>query len=267
MSLPKNLIMVRHGQSEANIIQKDPRYATNRPEGFATRHDSNMRLSPLGVEQAQATGEWLRANNLDTHDGYYVSPHTRAMETAANLRVNGDWVIDDLWRERDWGEYGAAYSEKQQAETYPGSFAMKAQNSWYWKPVGGESLATGVRARFNMALTAMDRLGDAESVIGVAHGEFMSVARFVLERLTPWEWNEQDKNPAYTIRNGMVLHYSRVNPETGEESHRFKYRRMICPWNNKLSVDNGDWVSLDTHKYGDEELLKFVDNHPRLFLK
>jgi broad specificity phosphatase PhoE len=266
MTLPKNLIMVRHGQSEANIIQKDPRYADTRPEGFATRHDSNMRLSPLGVEQAQATGEWLRANNLDQHGAYYVSPHTRAMETAANLRIQGDWIIDDLWRERDWGEYGAAYSAKQQAETYPGSFAMKAQNSWYWKPVGGESLATGVRARFNMAVTAMDRLENVDSVIGVAHGEFMSVARFVLERLTPWEWIEQDDNSEYNIRNGMVLQYSRIDPITGEESHRFKHRRMICPWDERLSVANGEWVTLNTHKYGDDELLNFVDNHPRLFI-
>ena len=266
MTLPKDLIMVRHGQSEANIVQKDIRYETVRPEGFATRHDSYMRLSPLGVTQAISTGNWLRENGLDNHGAYYVSPHTRAMETAGNLALGGDWVIDDLWRERDWGEYGAAYSQKEQAEKYPHSFAMKSQNPWYWKPVGGESLATGVRARFNMAFSAMNRLENVESVIGVAHGEFLAVARFVLERMTPYDWIAMDSDPRFTIKNGMVLHYSRQDPNTGELSHRFRFRRMICPWDDSFSLNGGEWETLKTPKFNDKELLEFADRHPRLIV-
>lgn len=266
MTLPLDLFLVRHGQSEANIVQKDPRYAVNRPAGFAERHDSNMRLSPLGVEQAQATGEWLRKNRLDNHGRYYVSPHARAMETAANLSINGDWIIDDLWRERDWGEYGAAYSEEEQREKYPDSYTLKNQNPWYWKPVGGESLATGVRARFNMVYNTLNDLEGVESAIGVAHGEFIAVARFILERMTPWEWIEADRTPEFTIRNGMVVQYSRIDPKSGYESHRFKYRRMICPWDEKLSPLNGEWVELHTSKLSDAQLLEYVDTHPRLFI-
>lgn len=264
MTLPNDFVLVRHGQSEANIVQKDPRYANGRPAAFETRHDSNMRLSPLGVEQAEATGEWLRNNHLGGFDAYFVSPHTRAMETAAHLKLGGNWVIDDLLRERDWGEYGAAYSKIEQEQKYPDSSKIKRLNSWYWKPVGGESLATGVRARFNMLFNRMSQMENVDKFIGVAHGEFIAVARFDLERMTPSEWIEMDKNPEFTIRNGMVVHFTRVDPETGYVSHRYKWRRMVCPWDESQSPLGGRWHTIDTHKFSDEDLLRKVEEHPRL---
>ena len=50
MGMPIDLVLVRHGQSEANIIQAirrdDP--AASAPAGFFDRLDSRMRLSDLG---------------------------------------------------------------------------------------------------------------------------------------------------------------------------------------------------------------------------
>lgn len=61
MAMPNELVLVRHGNSEANIIQthqkEDPDAVA--PEGFFDRHDSLMRLSPLGRAQAEVAGEWL----------------------------------------------------------------------------------------------------------------------------------------------------------------------------------------------------------------
>lgn len=264
MALPNDLVMIRHGQSEANIIQKNKKYQNEIPENFALRHDSHMRLSPVGVQQAIMTGEWLKANHLNKFQACYVSPHVRAMETAAHLKTKGSWIIDDLWRERDWGEYGAGYTKTQQENIFPHSAAMKKQNHWYWKPVGGESLASDVRSRFDTVFNKLKMLENVNTAIGVAHGEFISVARFVLERMTPDEWIRQDKDPYMTIKNGMIIHYSRINPETGDQSHRFKFRRMICPWDETISPFKGQWVELDTHKYNTEELLQLVYLQPNL---
>ena len=68
------------------------------PETFLNRHDTRMRLTPLGVELAKATGEWLRQEFADGFERYYTMPLTRTIETAGRLTLQGDWRIDNRWR-------------------------------------------------------------------------------------------------------------------------------------------------------------------------
>lgn len=267
MTLPKELIMIRHGQSEANVIQKGEQYSADPssiPAGFESRHDSYMRLSALGVKQANAAGEWLRKNGLDTPAAQYTSTHIRTRETAATLSLGGQWTVDDLWRERDWGEYGAKYSRSEQEKNFPFAAAMKKQSSWYWKPVGGESLATGVRFRFDSVLANLRELHDVDLAIGVTHGEFISVARFVLEGMTPEQWIEMDSNPANTVQNAMIVHYSRIDPETGEEHEHFAFKRLVCPWDESLSVNEGKWSPISFKTFSDEDLMNSVNIYRNL---
>ncbi len=130
--MPEDLVLVRHGQSEANIVQKrfkrDPQAAA--PDGFFDRHDSEMRLSPTGRAQARAAGDWLRRNGLGTFDLYYVSPHVRTVETAATLALGGEWVIDVRWRERDWGEFGVL-NQVERAERFALSQKLKDRDPSY----------------------------------------------------------------------------------------------------------------------------------------
>lgn len=265
MGMPKNLVLIRHGQSEANIVQgfmkDDPNYT--RPEEFYTRHDSLMRLSPRGVEQAQAAGNWLRANNLAHFDRFYVSPHVRTCETAANLQLGGQWIKDDRWRERDWGEYGVL-DEGERLKLFPHSANLKHINEWYWCPPGGESLATGVRERVTNIFGTLHREAEEQDVIGVTHGETLRVFQFLLERHTPGEWLEMDENPEYKMQNCQILHYTRINPETGELNRKIKWMRSICPWDESKSWNNGEWVELNRFTYSDAELLEGVNNLPRL---
>jgi len=260
MTLPKDLLFLRHGQSEANIVQKSAE-GFEVPSNFFNRHDSYMRLSTDGTSQADTAGDWLRNNGFERFDRYYVSPHIRTRETAAHLRLNGDWIIDDLWRERDWGEYGAGLKKTEQVKRFPYSAALKKQNLWYWKPVGGESLATGVSYRVHSVLDNLRRLEGVDSVIGVTHGEFIRTVQFILERMTPEEWLEMDENPEYSIKNCMAVHYSRIDPVTGVEHPTYKFRRFINTSNPLLSPENGNWKELHTRKYTDEELLAVVNMH------
>jgi broad specificity phosphatase PhoE len=263
--MPEHLVLVRHGQSEANIVQKrfkqDP--AALAPAGFQERHDSQMRLSATGREQARACGEWLRHNGLGNFDQYYVSPHTRTAETAALLALGGEWSLDVRWRERDWGEFGAL-NGVQRAERFALSQKLKEQNKWYWCPPGGESLATGVHGRFRDLLDTLHREAAGQRVIAVTHGEMIDVARFVLERLTPEEWLAQDRDSAYQVHNCQVLHYTRREPETGRLASRIRWRRSVCPWDPDASWRGGEWVELQRRRYRDHELMALVENHPRL---
>lgn len=265
MAMPIDLVLVRHGRSEANEIQSrvknDPSYQI--PEGFHDRHDSEMILAPEGERQARITGEWLRNEFPNRFDHYTVSPHARTLKTAGLLALNGNWKIDDLWRERDWGEYGILNDEDRERH-YKLAHKLYHQNRWYWCPPGGESLATGVRLRFEDRLDTMHREMADETQIVVAHGEVIDVASFVLERLIPQKWLIRDRDPNYKIKNTQVLHYSRRNPDTGEIVKRITWRRSICPWDESASWFGGAWMELEHKTYSDEELIELADTFPPL---
>lgn len=270
--LPHYFTLVRHGLSEANRIQRflksdDPtglRDLINISE-VVNRHDSTARLAVRGVEQAQATGEWLR-ENFHPFNRFYVSPHARTRETAAHLKLNGEWIVDDRFRERDWGEV-ANPNEDFTSAISPLSKRLKKMNEWYWKPQGGESLATGVRARVAMVMDSLYRLDSSENnVVAVTHGEFIRVAQFVIERLSPDVFNAMDADPANKIENTMVVQYTRQNPnDYSDIRDRFQWRRGICPWDESKSWKNGEWVEFHTKKHSDAELLEWAEQHPRFF--
>jgi broad specificity phosphatase PhoE len=265
MAMPEHLVLVRHGQSEANIVQKrlkqDP--TATAPAGFFDRHDSRMRLSMTGREQARSAGDWLRRHGLAMFDRYYVSPHIRTAETAANLRLEGQWSLDVRWRERDWGEYGVL-NEVERGRQFALSQKLKEQNKWYWCPPGGESLATGVHGRFRDILDTLHRETAGQRVIAVTHGEMIDVARFVLERLTPEEWLAQDADPAYRVSNCQILHYTRRDPDGGRVADRIRWVRSVCPWDEAASWHGGSWTEIHRRLYTDTQLAAMVERHPLL---
>lgn len=257
MSYPEKLILVRHGQSEANLVQKN---LIPRPDNFHERHDTHMRLSKEGIRQAQITGQWFKENNIK-FDRHYVSPLIRTVETAVNLNLTGPWKLEDLIRERDWGEYGT-FSYEEQEELFTVSKMLKNQFAWYWKPQGGEGLATGVRLRAETILTRLNELENVRNVILVSHGEFISVTRFLIENLTPYEWVEKDKDKNHTIHNAMVYEYSRTNPSNPRDKRDFyTWRRATCPWDTTKSHDNGEWVEIANTEYTTEDMEKLIQQY------
>jgi broad specificity phosphatase PhoE len=267
MAMPNHLVMVRHGNSEANVIQArfkaDPE--AEAPEGFFDRHDSRMRLSSLGREQAAAAGEWLQEEFPEGFDRYYVSTLARTKETAGRMALKGaEWVEDDRWRERDWGEFGTL-NESQQIDLYELSHRLKGQHRWYWCPPGGESLATGVRLRFEDILDTLHREAENQQVVAVTHGETIDVARFVLERMNPEEWLEDNHNPARKVGNCQIFDYTKVSPYTGEVAGQIRWYRSVCPWDPSRSWNGGDWIDIPPRKrFTNEELLASVAKFPLL---
>lgn len=256
MTLPVLLTLVRHGESEANIAQslvKSGR-ASDIPEGFAERHDSFMRLSPKGVVQANEAGKWLAENYDIPFDRFYVSPHARTRETAAQLRLNGNWLVDDRFRERDWGQVFS--HEVMDDETK----RVKSLHEYYWKPLGGESLATGLRLRVESIMNSLYRRNGIDHVLAVAHGETIRQFQVVNERLTPEAFLEYASDPLYKVQNTMIVQYSSVNPyDEGERSNHYQWRRAICPWDRSLDWDGGEWVNADAVKHSDQDLLNYVN--------
>lgn len=106
--LPKNLVLVRHGESEFNKLVHELRQA-NRDfntldPSVLNKTGSKWRLTELGLQQAEIAGNYIRNNMKIKFDGFFVSDYVRAKETAAALQLkDARWKVEPYLRERDWG--------------------------------------------------------------------------------------------------------------------------------------------------------------------
>lgn len=143
MTMPLNLIFVRHGHSEANEAMGQAKKGDNRllTPDFREIPGHRWRLTEKGREQARIAGDWIRANMATRFDRYYASPFVRTMETAAHLELpNTEWRLDQRLRERDWGEINSVPPPEHQTR-YPQNALIKKIDALYWRPPAGESIA------------------------------------------------------------------------------------------------------------------------------
>ncbi|MFZ2384142.1 MAG: histidine phosphatase family protein [Candidatus Nanopelagicales bacterium] len=273
MTLPTDLVFVRHGQSEANVVQRAEKVAIRSgdavvvPPGFYDRHDWQFRLSPLGREQAEVAGTFFDGGLGRHFDVGYVSPHMRARETAALLGGSDfPWLIDDRLRERDWGVYGAV-PRSERTELFPLTERQQQNSPWYAHFDGGESLASGVFARVRDFLGTLHRERADQRVIAVTHGEFMWTARYVLERMLPEEWEALDADKSKRIRNCTILEYTRRDPQTGDVQPTLQWRRLRYTDEPARSPHGGEWVRLATKRqFTGAQLEELVQSVPPLEL-
>lgn len=270
MPLPKDIVFVRHGQSEANIVQKKD--AEQLDEAYAdlvnARADWRHRLTPTGVEQAKRAGEWIRQNlgGLESFDVLYFSPFIRTRETAAYLSGNESvrWTHEDRVIERDWGEFGRLTRADQQ-KYFPFVAKEKKLNPWYARLTGGESLMD-VYSRVRDMQGTLAREYPGGRALFVTHGDTMNVWRYAIERMLPEEWEELDKDSNYAFKNCSVLQYTRVNPQNPMDIRtKMHWRRLIHTVDTKSSPDNAGWVELpDRRRFTPQELFMQTGISPSL---
>ncbi len=249
MAMPRNIVLIRHGQSEANLIHKSERDGQLHPahDDVYARHDWEHRLSEKGIEQATAAGLWLIDQGLEPvkFDRRYVSTYQRAIETAVYVGGNDDleWHIDDRLRERYWGEFGATpHSERK--ERFPYAIDALKTNAFYADLNGAESLSA-VQMRVRDVIGTFHRDLDDKNVLVVAHGELITVARYILERMLPEEIVAADNDPRQHMRNCTTIHYSRQNPEDPSDvSDYISWMRMIYPDDVARSPFGGQWQEI-----------------------
>jgi broad specificity phosphatase PhoE len=256
MAMPNELVLVRHGHSEGNLVvdyskQGDDSFYT--PD-FRERPGHQWRLTQEGQKQAQISGQWILENIGQIFDRYYVSPYIRTKETAGLLNLpKAEWRVDQRLRERDWGDI-CSMPRAEFKETYPNSFFMKELDALYWRPPGGESIAD-VRLRVRNFFDTLHRECAGQRVIVVTHGEFIWAARAEIEYMTDEGWVLSDKDPLQKIYNTQVLQYSRTDPKIGTTGKYIGWKRSICPWKENNSVQ---WSMIERNRFTNEELLEQV---------
>lgn len=262
MAMPNDLVFVRHGQSEANVVHGIGKAGGSheREHLIDDRPDWQQRLSLKGIEQAKAAKQWIdeHLGGVASFDGRYVSPFLRTRETAAYIggeEADG-WTIDDRVVERSWGVYGTVPRAEQRSQ-FPLTEKLRHSTPWYVRFDGGESMPD-VYGRFRDFQGTLHREQEGRRVIVVSHGDFMNVVRYGAERMLPEQWEAIDRDPRYTIRNCSVLHYTRVNPlDETDIREKITWRRMVYPDALQESPDNGEWVEIPARqRFTGAELLE-----------
>lgn len=272
MGMPNNLVLIRHGKSEANVLQ-----AAAKVEGYdnalhteerMTIPDRSWRLTPEGVMQASVAGSWVQELFANGFDRYIVSPYVRTRETAGALRLpNARWEANRTVRERNWGMIGSMPLSRFEAH-WPESAVIKVNDPLYWQAPSGESIAGVAENRVRSLANTMHRENAGEDVVVVTHGEFMQASMVFFERWSDEDFMEFDADKNRKIHNCTVMHFTRINPETGEEARKLMWRRLAYPVQNAEGVwgmNVEPWVYFDRHYYTNEELLQGIENYPHQF--
>lgn len=265
MTMPRNLVLVRHGESEGNVAVKMSKGGDHSAftDDFMERHSSQWRLTDLGVEQARQAGVWIRENIGEEFGRYYTSEYERAKETAALLGLpEAIWYRTYSLRERNWGDLDVL-SEQMKKIRFAEALRRRQSDGLYWTPPNGESHAD-LCSRLNDILGTLHRECTDMNVIIVCHGEVIRAFRFLLERWTPRQFAEKDssRNPKDKIHNCQIVHYTRVNPETGEEFSYLNWVRSVSP--TDLSLSSNEWEAVLRPKFTNEDLIAEVNLTPRL---
>lgn len=253
MTMPVDLVWIRHGHSEGNLAMEEAKQGNESlfTPDFKERPGHRWRLTDEGREQATSAGNWVTQNIGSRFDRYYCSPYIRTQETAGHLALpDAEWRLDQRLRERDWGEIGSM-PRGEQRKLYSQSLRIQKIDALYWRPPGGESIAD-VRMRVRTFFDTLHRECEGLSVIVVTHGEVMSAVRGALEYLSDETWLEFDGDPSKKIHNTHIYHYTRRDPVTGEVGKYLNKRRAACPYNE---LDTG-WATIERKRFSNEELLK-----------
>ena len=257
----KDLILVRHGESEGNVARRLSLQGDHRLyEGeFLNRHSSLWRLTDRGRAQARSAGKWLQEEfqEIPGFSRHYTSEYLRAMETAALLELpnNPEWFAEVFLRERDWGQLDLM-SQEERIANFSQELRRRDRDRFFWLPPGGESLAM-VAMRVDRFLAMLNRECSNENVIVVCHGEVMWSFRLRLERMSQAQFHAlgRSKDPHDRIHNGQILHYTRRNPNDGNDVRSaFHWYRSVCPWDKTLASPK--WTRFHRTVYTSEMLLQ-----------
>ncbi len=186
---PRALWLVRHGQSEGNVIRTAAE--AGRQEHYVLDgRDVDVPLSPLGERQATAFGRWLAEQPPDRRPTAVLSsPYLRARQTAGQILAAAREAVgrlpvelDERLRDREMGEWdgltwrGVLARHPQEAE--------RAQfiGRYYHRPPGGESWAD-MCLRLRAVLGDLARDLPEERVLVVAHDIPIQLVRSVLDGL------------------------------------------------------------------------------------
>lgn len=229
MSMPTNLVLIRHGESEANVIQRKIKKGEIPcfPPEYKNARDREFRLSKLGVKQAKETGKALKKLYPNGFDEILVSDFTRAKETVALICLSAGWKevkirIDPQLGERNWGKFHELTDEQRKAV-----FHNKKHDPLNTAMPDGETLLN-TRLRARVLLERCARQFTDKKVLVVSHGEYMECVWSEISAMRTEAQVKFFESPAGDIKNCQVVEFVSKPDKNGV--NKFNKYRSINPF-------------------------------------
>src|SRR5271157_1553607 len=209
---PRTLYVVRHGQSERNVMKDAAKLKGAAPTWSDGVRDQDTPLTPYGVLQALSVGVAFREKHpfkSDDFDILYVSPYLRARQTAEEIvRGLGYYpriVVEERIREIEFGILDGLSAEGIRVK-YPEEVARRAkEGKYYYRPPGGEN-RPDVNLRLHSFIDTLVR-SNVNQVVGVVcHSVVVLCLRHLLERWDEASYLQVDKEQ--DVKNASVTTYA-----------------------------------------------------------
>jgi probable phosphoglycerate mutase len=191
MPVVSELILIRHGQSEANVAFPKADAAGLLESGLTVR-DTDVELTDLGRDQARAVGHWLAALPAgEVPEVVVTSPYLRARETwriaaeASGLDLPKP-TTDDRLVDRLLGDFDML-TRPAIAKRFPDEHTRwEAAGQYHYRPPGGENFGD-IALRLSAFLDDLNRDHAGQRAVVVAHDAVVLMMRYVIEKLN---WDE-----------------------------------------------------------------------------
>ena len=218
MAWPKNLVLVRHAESEGNVLSSD-----ERAEFDVATHAYG--LTKRGRRQAEITGQLLK-DEYGKFDVYYVSYYERSRQTMQIMYPNARVYEDPRLAEGQRGIWHTM-TEEQIRLRYPGEIERKEREGLYhYRPLGGENWPD-IEIRIHSFLGTLSRDYGGQNVLMVVHGHWLILLQRLLHHFSIEEAVHKYHNS--TFANASVTVY------VGDISPRLTlFSENRIPWEGKL---------------------------------
>lgn len=187
---PTRLWIVRHGESAGNVA-RDAANAAGRGIIDIAERDVDVPLSPLGVQQSDALGQWFA--DLDAAERpttAFSSPFVRAQQTLAGIRSSGGLsrgaasIVDERLREKEFGALDrlTRFGVEQR---FPEEVTIRERvGKFYYRPPSGESWTDVIlRLRTFADTMSLHHSDEGTRILIVAHQVIVLCLRYLIEEL------------------------------------------------------------------------------------
>ena len=234
---PDELLLVRHGQSEANVRKEAAKKAGQEPSWTGVRRDQDSPLTEIGNSQTLSLGFELRrrypVSEYEERKLEFIitSPYLRAKQTTQNITKGLGYtpriVVDERLREIDFGAMDGI-DRKRFREIYPHEAERRERDGkYYYRPPGGEN-RPDVRDRIRLFLDTLNRDYVGTKTLVVCHSVIVLAFRSLLERWEEAEYLQVDKED--DVLNASLTVYKR------EDRRRLKLQEY-----NTVAMPMGDY--------------------------
>jgi broad specificity phosphatase PhoE len=220
MGWPRNLILVRHAESEGNVLTVNQR--------AMFEHSTYLySLTEKGRKQAEFTGMYLKEKFPDGFDVKYISYYTRSRETMDIMYPNSKLYEDPRLAEAQRGIYHSMTSD-QIREKFPEEIARKEREGLYhYRPWGGENWPD-VELRIHSFMGTLSRDCEGQDVVIVVHGHWLLLFQRLIHHFSIDEAIRKYK--AGVFSNASVTHYIRA----ADRERMLKVSENVIPWEGKI---------------------------------